>query len=93
MCLLDADSKCLPWRVHIPNLFEEIMKNEGAEILQKPLIITLRLLERTAKRASELNDEELNALMMALTLYEVSDPTSPEYDEETVKKYVRKLES
>ena len=79
----------LQWRTHTANLLAEIMKNEGTAILKIPLNIFLRLLLDVAKRASEINDPQLNALMMRLTLYDVADPVSSEYDPKIVEKTLK----
>lgn len=63
----------LEWKCHTPNLLREVMNNEGAEILAKPLEIFGHLLHRVAQRATELNDPELNILMLRLTLYDAAD--------------------
>lgn len=75
----------LPWRVHTPNLTEEVLRNPTASILMQPMNIFRRILCEVAERASELNDDKMNALMMRLTLYEVSDPSSPQYDRQLVE--------
>lgn len=76
------------WKVHTPNLLGEVFNNDHVAILQKPMTIFALLLDAVAKRASELNDPELNALMMRLTLYSVADPASPDYDSVFVNKYL-----
>ncbi len=50
------------------------------------------LLCQVATRASQLNDRELNKLMMRLTLYEIADPESREYDKDFVAKYLEEKE-
>lgn len=76
------DASFLLWRVNTPGLFQEIVSNPNTAIMLRPLQITGHLLALVAKRASELNDPQLNALMCRLALYEVCDPNSKEYDEE-----------
>jgi hypothetical protein len=49
-------------------------------------MILASLLAEVATRASQLNDDKLNSLMCRLTLYEISDPYSKEYDEELSNK-------
>ena len=75
------------WKVHTANLLTEVLTNPGTAILQKPLTIFSRLLHEVATRASELHDPELDKLMMRLTLYEVADPTSKEYDPKILEEY------
>lgn len=73
------------WRVHVPSLLQETINNAGAGALKIPFTIFAELLGRVAKRASELNDPELNALMVRLTLYDIADPYSKGYDPERAK--------
>jgi hypothetical protein len=54
--------------------------------------IFARTLAQVAERASELNDPQLNELMCRLTLYEVADPYSGEYDPEILKEIRREAE-
>lgn len=42
--------------------------------MRAPMQIFQNLLLEVATRASELDDPEMNALMMRLTLYDVADP-------------------
>lgn len=74
------------WKVHLPLLFKEILTNRGCLILRQPLLITRSILAEVAKRAIELNDPKLNALMLRLTLYEHGDPTSSAYDPSLLEK-------
>ena len=79
----------LNWRVHTPNLLKEIVEsNESMGILSKPVTIFGRLLAAVGERAAELGDDELNALMIRLTLYSVADPGSEDFDPEIIKKYL-----
>ena len=73
-----------PWLVHTPNLFKEVLSNNGTGILAVPLQITANILHDVAERAIQLNDPILNHLMCRLTLYEVADPTSDAYDPEVL---------
>lgn len=81
----------LGWKVHTPNLLEEILRNEGASALRMPLIIFAKLLEAVASRASELHDPELDKLMIRLTMYEMADPTSKGYDQKKVSAKLREV--
>lgn len=72
------------WKVHTPNLLTEVLSNSGTSILHIPLNILARLLEAVAVRASQLNDQELNQLMVRLTLYDIADPESKGYDKNRV---------
>lgn len=69
------------WKVHSARLLNEILNsNPGMGILEKPINIFGKLLAAVGDRAAELNDPQLNALMIRLTIYSVADPTSPDYD-------------
>ena len=76
------------WKVHTPQLLKEVLDNPTTQILKIPLTILAGLLFAVAKRASELNDPQLNALMCRLTLYEISDPYSSEFDKEKTEKII-----
>lgn len=80
----------LHWKVHTPNLLQEILENPQTSILKVPLNIFGKLLYAVGRRASQLNDDELNALMVRLTIYEISDPSSAEYDLKTVNEILHK---
>lgn len=75
------------WKVHTPNLLQEVLSNNETQMLLRPLQMLGKLLHDVATRASQLNDSELNKLMLQLTLYEVADPTSKSYDPKVMKKY------
>jgi len=81
----------LKWKVHTPNLLNEILINKEAAILSIPLNIVGKLLYKVALRASGLNDPELNALMVRLTLYEIADPQSENYDQELCDKILMEV--
>lgn len=75
----------LHWKVHTYQLLSEIVQCSGQAILEKPLNIFGKLLHAVGKRAAELNDPKLNALMCRLTIYTVADPDSPDYDPAIVR--------
>lgn len=74
------------FRVHTSNLLQEILTNTTASILKTPLQIFGRLLADVGERAAQLNDPQLNALMVLLTIYTIADPRSPDYDKDAVHK-------
>lgn len=82
----NQESERLDWKCHLPQLFEEILSNKTAAILQIPLRITLNILGKVAARAIELNDPQLNILMLRLTLYSAADPSSEDYDPKAIEK-------
>lgn len=73
------------WRVHTPNLLQEIGNNETCNMLARPLQIFGRILHEVGERAGKLNDPILNELMCRLTVYAIADPESPHYDREAVE--------
>lgn len=82
-------SNALVWRVNTPGLLREILDaNPTASILEKPLNIFGKLLAAVGERAAELSDPKLNALMCRLAIYSISDPNSPDYNEEVVMRII-----
>lgn len=71
---LHAQMGDLRWRIHMPNLLQEIMNNPGTGMLAKPLTILGHKLHDLAELAIEIDDPRLHLLMMDLTLYEIGDP-------------------
>jgi hypothetical protein len=85
----------LEFRVHTPCLLKEIADcslPKTAGVLKIPLNQLRILLIKVAKRASQINDPKLNALMCMLTLYDISDPLSEGYDPELVSNIMDKAE-
>ena len=80
----------LCWRVNTRGLIREVFNNPGTEALSIPFNMFIRLLIMVAERASEINDDKLNALMCRLALYEQSDPYSEHYDAEMTDLAIRK---
>lgn len=61
------------WKVHLPNLIQEALKNNGASVLTIPFGITGRILAKIGARAIELQDAELLDLCERLTIIERDD--------------------
>lgn len=78
--------KDLDWRVHTPNLLQEIGSNSQLQGATKPLQILGTILYEVGERAAELNDPILNKLMVRLTIYSIADPYSPDYDKKLCDK-------
>lgn len=78
----------LQWRVNTPQLLKEIMDNNETQPLRIPIAAFGHILSDVGKRASELNDPELNSLMCRLAIYEISDPYSKEYNAELTDKTI-----
>ena len=77
------------WRTHTPRLLQEIINNNQTAILKIPIQIFARQLAEVAKRASVLNDPELNRLMGRLTLYDETDPDSKDYNQKTADRILK----
>ena len=75
-------SNPLQWRVNTPQLLKEILGNNETNMLSRPIQIFANILAEVGKRASQLNDHKLNALMCRLAIYEVADPYSKDYNAE-----------
>lgn len=78
----------LAWKVHVTRLLNEVVTNRETAVLRQPMIILDDILHQVARRASELNDPELNGLMARLALYAVSDPYDEAYDETVTERLI-----
>lgn len=77
--------------IHLPNLIQRYMGNIGASALAIPTRqLQLQLFE-LAEYAASLGDKTLDAMMIGLTLYEVSDPESKEFNPSLVAEYSEHL--
>jgi hypothetical protein len=76
-------------------LLNEIQKNaihpKDMAALKIPFGYFRTLLHAVADRATEIDDDQLNKLMLLLSLYSVSQPNSPEYDESVVNASLSKV--
>ena len=83
----------LSFKVHTPRLLDEILNsNHDMGIFSVPINVFANLLAQVASRASELNDPVLNHLMCELTLYEIADPYSVNYDKQQLEEIERLVE-
>jgi hypothetical protein len=82
----------LEFKVHTRRLLQEIANHTNQPTLCQPLSIFASILVQVATRASELNDDRLNALMCQLALYDVADPDSALYDVKLVESIIAKGE-
>jgi hypothetical protein len=81
----------LQWRVNTPGLLKEIAQySKEGFALRIPLQIFGDILFEVGQRAAELNDDQLNALMCRLAIYEISDPYNPNQDKELTAKIIEK---
>lgn len=81
----------LQWKVNTPQLLKEIGENNPTlSMMGAPLQIFANILTEVAQRAIELNDDQLNALMCRLALYEESDPYSKDFNQKLVDKVIEK---
>ncbi len=83
----------LKWKCHTPKLFEEILLNPGTGMLKQPLNVFRSILVEVAQRAIELNDDELNLLMIRLTLYDCADPLCENYNPDIIRKLEQALKA
>jgi len=61
----------LEFNVDLPALLYEVLEGHpSGGVLRIPFVVLSDLLAKVAKRASELNDPDLNILMLKLKLYE-----------------------
>ncbi|MCP4986407.1 MAG: hypothetical protein GY928_10195 [Colwellia sp.] len=67
------DGKDLFWRIHLPNLLDEIMTNPTTDILHIPLSIFKFKLAELAELAIEIDNPKLHKIMLNLTLYDIAD--------------------
>lgn len=86
---MDNNNYTLGFKIHTPNIFTDIIPNAFTNpndyaVLKIPLDLLRGYLGKVAERCAEINDPVLNKLMCELTLYEQSDLTSPNYDENMV---------
>ena len=81
----------LQWKVNTPGLLKEIVQysKEGAA-LRIPIQVFGDILFEVGQRAAELNDDQMNALMCRLAIYEIADPYNPNQDKELTAKIIEK---
>jgi len=85
-----SETKTLEWKVCTAKICKQaVEETRDGWLLKIPFEIMLNLLAQVAKRAIELDDEELNKLMLRLTLYEIANPSSPEFNQELVEAYLK----
>ena len=80
------------FKVHTPELFQRIIEMDASNksgVMKHPINIFRKLLIEVGKRASELNDQKLNALMCKLTIYAIADPYDKDYNPELVNKILK----
>jgi len=85
---MDSEKKELVFKVDTVSLLNEIQNNaihpKDMAALKIPFGYFRSLLNEVAKRAVEINDEDLNKLMLRMCLYSVSQTNSTDYDAELV---------
>lgn len=81
------NTKELNWKIHIPNLCKEIVdcNPEYNALFRIPLMQLKNILAEIADRARELNDPKLKLLCCRLTLFEIADPESKDYNPDVFK--------
>jgi len=79
----------LKYKSNVKGLFEEIIgSNNQMWIMRQPLKLTYQILQEVAQRSQEINDPKLNCLMLRLSLYDINDPQSENFDQDAVEKYL-----
>jgi len=79
----------LQWRANLPGMFKEILEhNDQMSIFRQPFNIIRGILVEMGERAAQLNDPELNAIMVRLSIYDVGDPYSGHYDPKMAQKVI-----
>lgn len=76
----NVDRELTEFKVHLPNLFKEVLNNAGTSILNVPLKLTLGIMEELAELAVRLDNPELNVICLRLALFEQGNPESKDYD-------------
>ena len=64
----------LEFKVHLPQLLQEISNNEGMAAVSMPIKILQGILTELAHCAIRVNDPQLHSIMCKLALYAVADP-------------------
>ena len=89
MSVPKKETKTLEFGVITSAILKEAVENTqegwGLKVAIQEL---MRLLAKVAKRAIELNDEQLNKLMLQLGLYSVANPESPDWNPNLVEQYM-----
>ena len=85
------------FKVHVPNLIEEIVekglppKEKGALII--PISVFKRYLASIADRCAEINDPILNKIMCDMAMYEQANPASKEYDPDMINEVYKRAKA
>ena len=74
-------NKQLFYKVHLPNLLNEVMSNPGTWILMAPMTITKNILWQMAEDALKSGNKRWIAYCGRLGLYEACVPTGEGYEE------------
>lgn len=86
-----AVSQKAEWRVNVPGLYKELIENvPQASCMRAPFQILMAIMYELGERAAELNDDELNALMCRMSIYEISDPYNPGSDPKLTNEVIKK---
>jgi hypothetical protein len=80
------------FKIHAPQFLKELfdLNPKLGGVLFVPANVFRLYLAQIAERASQLNDPKLNAIMVQMSLYEVADPQSPEYDAKVAADLIEK---
>lgn len=77
---MKKNTNTLSWKCDTPALFAEILgANDNMWVMRQPLIILDSIMREAARRAIELQDEKMIAIMARMGMYEACKPTHPEH--------------
>jgi len=81
----------LKYKSNVKGMFREIVEaNQQMWIMKLPLQLTYEILTELAVECSEIDNPKLNAFMMRLGLYDVSDVESENFDLKFMNEYIDK---
>jgi len=81
----------LEFKVNTMSFLKEVFEhNHSMSVFKIPANVFKDLLVQIAYRASQLNDDNLNALMAQLALYAVADPYDENYNEKICQELIAK---
>lgn len=87
------DSKTrLTWKVNTGMFLKEIASNPDIAPISGTFKVLAGILGEVAARASQLDDDKMNALMCRLSLYAIADQSEPEFDQKRVDKIMKKVD-
>jgi hypothetical protein len=87
----------LSWRVHTPNLINDIIANMDRKSYEQnvmtPMVIFQSILRELAELAIEIDDPRLSLIMCRLTLFSCADKREPDYDPDIFEKLKEEIKN